>query len=85
MRRQPDAERTGAGAAAIPEASAKAIAASEGLRYSSDAKPGITRRRAGSGFYYTLPGGARVKDAATLERIRKLAIPPAYRDVSDQS
>jgi DNA topoisomerase-1 len=64
-----------------PPASAEAIARCEELRYSSDAEPGIVRRRAGSGFYYLMPNGRRVTDEATLARIRRLAVPPAYRDV----
>jgi len=52
-----------------------------GLRYVSDEAPGITRRRAGKGFSYRLPKGGAVKDAATLARIRSLAIPPAYTQV----
>lgn len=32
-------------------------------------------------FRYVAPSGEAIKDAATLERIRKLAIPPAYEDV----
>lgn len=65
----------------IPAASAVAIASCDELRFSSDAEPGIGRRRAGSGFCYIMPNGRRVADEATLARIRKLAIPPAYRDV----
>src|SRR4051812_7181670 len=61
--------------------SAETIASCEDLRYSSDAEPGIARRRAGSGFYYVMSNGKRVTDETTLARIRKLAIPPAYRDV----
>lgn len=40
----------------------------------------IARRRAGKGFSYHGSEG-RIADAATLARIRALAIPPAYRDV----
>ena len=32
-------------------------------------------------FVYEHPDGRRVEDAATAERIRKLAIPPAWTDV----
>ena len=60
---------------------AKTIASCDALRYSTDTEPGIRRRRAGAGFYYVLPDGRRVTDEATLARIRKLAVPPAYRDV----
>jgi DNA topoisomerase-1 len=43
--------------------------------------PGISRRRHGRGFMYLHPNGQRVRDDATLVRIRSLAIPPAWDDV----
>ncbi|TYT26749.1 DNA topoisomerase IB [Luteimonas viscosa] len=52
-----------------------------GLRYVSDAAPGIRRVRHGRGFGYRDPQGRAVRDAETLQRIRALAIPPAYREV----
>jgi DNA topoisomerase-1 len=52
-----------------------------GLRYVSDADPGIQRKRTAKGFRYFAPGGAAVRDAAALKRIRALAIPPAWTDV----
>lgn len=52
-----------------------------GLRYVSELEPGITRKRRGKGFTYVHADGKVVRDAATLERIRSLAIPPAYTDV----
>ena len=61
-----------------PEAAA---ARQAGLRYVSDDLPGLQRRRAGKGFSYRDADGAAVRDAATLARIRALAIPPAYTDV----
>ena len=51
------------------------------LAYVNDNDPGITRRRVGKSFSYRRPDGSLVKDAETLARIRKLAIPPAYSDV----
>jgi DNA topoisomerase IB len=51
------------------------------LRRSDCARPGISRRRAGRGFVYHDPSGERVTDAAVLERIRGLVIPPAWTDV----
>ncbi len=51
-----------------------------GLRYSSDTEPGIRRLRRGSGFRYVAPGG-RAPSERDLQRIRSLAIPPAYQDV----
>jgi DNA topoisomerase-1 len=52
-----------------------------GLRYVSDATPGVTRRRAGEAFSYRGPDGRPLKDRAELARIRALAIPPAWTDV----
>lgn len=52
-----------------------------GLRYVDDTQPGISRRRAGKGFAYRDADGHAVRDAATLQRIRALAIPPAYNAV----
>jgi DNA topoisomerase IB len=43
--------------------------------------PGITRRRAGSGWVYLDARGRRVTDPGTLERIRSLVIPPAWTEV----
>ncbi|CAN5865809.1 DNA topoisomerase IB [soil metagenome] len=59
------------------------VAAAEeaGLRYVSDTRPGITRKRAGKGFTYAGPDGRRITDKKQLARIRALAIPPAYTDV----
>src|SRR6185436_3359614 len=52
-----------------------------GLRYSSDARPGIRRKKQGKHFTFLQANGARVKDERTLLRIRRLAIPPAWEDV----
>ncbi len=60
-----------------PLESAKAA----GLRYVTDDEPGIRRRKSGKGFTFLDPQGRTVKDEKTLERIRKLAIPPAWTDV----
>lgn len=51
------------------------------LRRSDPSSPGIERRRRGRGFTYVHPDGGRVEDAATLERIEALVIPPAWKDV----
>jgi DNA topoisomerase-1 len=66
--------------------------APRGLIYVSDQAPGIrrvrrlVRKKKGrkgppSSFYYVAPSGRRSRDARTLARIAKLAIPPAYEDV----
>lgn len=56
-------------------------AESVGLRYVSDARPGIRRRKTGSGFTYTRADGAKVCDPRVLARIKALAIPPAWTDL----
>jgi DNA topoisomerase-1 len=54
---------------------------SAGLRYVSDARPGIRRRRSGKGFSYTRLDGSRLSETDVLRRIKALAIPPAWTDV----
>jgi len=56
-------------------------AESAGLRYVSDARPGIRRRQSGKGFTYTRADGSRLTEADVLRRIKALAIPPAWTDV----
>lgn len=56
-------------------------AAPAGLVYASDDEPGIRRVRRGRHFEYIGPTGQHVRHAATLERIRSLAIPPAWEHV----
>ena len=57
-------------------------AESAGLLYvHDDQEPGITRRRAGTGWSFRNPDGSKVSDAETIARINKLAVPPAYTDV----
>src|SRR5512144_3349107 len=51
------------------------------LVYVSDAVPGIRRVRRGSGFAYRDARGAWLHDRETLQRIRSLAVPPAYEAV----
>ena len=52
-----------------------------GLRYSRDGEKGYARRHSGKGFEYLDAKGERITDEATLERIKSLAIPPAWTDV----
>lgn len=55
--------------------------APSGLVYVSCDMPGISRVRRGRHFAYRHPDGRWLKDQGALERIRRLAIPPAYIDV----
>jgi DNA topoisomerase-1 len=51
------------------------------LRRADCSSPGITRRRRGKGFEYLDEDGRRITEPSVLERIRELAIPPAWQDV----
>ncbi len=48
------------------------------LRYVSDDKPGITRKRRGRSFSYFSPDGERITDEEIIERVKSLGIPPAW-------
>ena len=53
-----------------------------GLRYVNDlTAPGIGRTGKPSRFRYVLPNGRPVTDPVDLQRIRSLAVPPAWTDV----
>ncbi len=59
-----------------PQKSAKAI----NLIYVQDKQPGISRKKEGDIFCYYL-GKRKLRDKRVLERIKKLAIPPAWEEV----
>ncbi len=63
------------------EAEGRAAARIGKLRYVHDDKPGLTRDAMKEGFRYRDPDGTVITDDDEIARIRKLAIPPAYRDV----
>ena len=66
----------------VAEAEDPTVSAREaGLRYVTDARPGIGRRRRGTGFTYLGPDGKAIRDPEILARIRSLAIPPAWTEV----
>ncbi|MFT3829157.1 MAG: DNA topoisomerase IB [Opitutaceae bacterium] len=70
------------GAAALAPPPAALVAVREaGLRYVSDLLPGITRVGPERRPRYLDPAGKPVRDPATLARIRRLAIPPAWTHV----
>jgi DNA topoisomerase-1 len=52
-----------------------------GLRRAAPNDLTIRRRRSGPGFCYIAPSGKVVRDAATLQRLKSLAVPPAYQEV----
>jgi DNA topoisomerase-1 len=53
----------------------------DGLTYCSDEHPGLRRTPSGKGFAYHDARGGLVREPKTLDRIRSLAIPPAWTDV----
>ncbi len=68
----------------MPDGSHAFVAAHEvpqGLTYCSDAHPGLTRVRSGKGFSIRDADGKTIKDPKILDRVRMLAIPPAWTDV----
>ena len=74
---KPIRRKSRVGAFTPPVESAKAAK----LHHVNDDDPGITRRVSGSGFSHVGSNGKVVRDAATLARIRSLAIPPAWTNV----
>ena len=51
------------------------------LRYVTDARSGIKRRKSGAGFTYVRVDGSRLKERDVLARIKSLGIPPAWSHV----
>jgi len=81
QRLEPEAQLQQAGLQGSPSLT-KAKASRKGkLVHVTEPVPGITRRRSGTTFRYQRASGAPVRDEATLARIRKLAIPPAWTEV----
>jgi len=52
-----------------------------GLRYVSDDRPGYTRTAKDGDFEYLDTEGKRIRDEQRLLRIKRLAIPPAWKNV----
>jgi DNA topoisomerase-1 len=57
------------------------VAKRAGLSYVDCSEPGYRRIKRGKGFVYLTPEGKRLRQPSELERIRALALPPAWRDV----
>ena len=77
LTRNPSPKRLSAVVSPDPVESAKAAS----LRYVTDDRPGISRRRNGAAFQYIDPSGKVIRDPEELQRIKSLAIPPAWREV----
>lgn len=57
------------------------FAKAQGLRYTTDSASGYSRILKGKHFAFFDTKGKRITDQAEIDRIRKLAIPPAYKNV----
>jgi DNA topoisomerase I len=60
-------------AATIPAGDARLV-------YVDESHPGITRRRMGRGWGYWDHDGKRITDREEIDRLNRIALPPAYRD-----
>ena len=50
------------------------------LRHSSDAEPGLGRKRMGTYWAYFDAGGNRITDREEIDRLTAIGLPPAYED-----
>jgi DNA topoisomerase I len=67
--------------AATPTADVLALIRGVGLRHVTSDTLSIRRRRRGRGWVYFGPDERRIDDHATVRRLARLAVPPAYQDV----
>lgn len=50
------------------------------LTFCDDRQPGITRRKMKHGWAYFAPDGSRIIDSDEIDRLNRIALPPAYVD-----
>ena len=50
------------------------------LEYVDDSGPGITRKKTSHGWAYYDPAGKRITDRGEIDRLNRIALPPAYTD-----
>jgi DNA topoisomerase I len=70
-------DRTTEAAIVDPKETAELV----GLRYVSDDRPGVGRKKRAKGFTYVNPDGTTLSDRRAVQRIRSIVIPPAWTDV----
>jgi len=56
------------------------MASTAPLEFVDDRGPGITRKKMGHGWAYFDPDGKRITDREEIERLNRIALPPAYTD-----
>ena len=54
------------------------VSNSRAIEYVDDQSPGITRKKSGRGWAYFDPKGKRITDRDEIERLNRIALPPAY-------
>ncbi len=59
----------------------KRLARKKGLKIVRPAALRLQRQRHGKGFRYVAAGGTTIRDAADIQRLKSLAVPPAYVNV----
>ncbi|MDQ4045570.1 MAG: hypothetical protein M3173_09010, partial [Chloroflexota bacterium] len=77
----PDHSRQDYHVSVTPQTDARQTARAARLRYISDQTPGIRRVKRGKNYSYVAPDGTTIRDEQELQRIKSLAIPPAWTDV----
>jgi len=80
-RRTPTSVRGTDGTTAVSDADPAEVARGASLRYVTDADPGYSRHRRAAGFTYRDQHNRVIRDRENIERIAKLAIPPAWSHV----
>jgi DNA topoisomerase-1 len=78
---QNDASAPAAAIKVAASANAVTLARRLGLRYVSSDVLAIRRRRCGKGWSYLARDGRAIRDKATVQRLSRLAVPPAYQEV----
>src|ERR1700744_1995632 len=61
--------------------SARTLARKLGLKIVRPEQLSLARKRRGEGFIYVDARGRTIKDKSVLDRLKKLAVPPAYENV----
>jgi DNA topoisomerase-1 len=64
-----------------PKTSVEALAADHGLSLGDQNQLTIRRIKRGKGYSFVRANGTQIRQAGTIRRLHRMAMPPAYRDV----
>src|SRR3569623_891850 len=70
--------RQSAGTASTRQPLPRLMASTAPLEFVDDRGPGITRKKMRHGWAYYDPDGKRITDRDEIDRLNKIALPPAY-------